>query len=51
MKPELAKHLDKVRDTVAEVDRIVSSHTYPDDRRTVLVMGLLATIIQHQRFG
>jgi hypothetical protein len=47
MKPELTKHLDRVRNTVAEVDRIVSSHKYPDDKRTVLVMGLLATIIQH----
>ena len=49
MKPELAKHLDKVRETVAEVDRIVSAHSYPADRRTVMVMGLLSTIIQHHR--
>jgi hypothetical protein len=47
MKPELAKHLDKIRDTAAEVDRIVSSHKYSGDRRTVLVMGLLGTMIQH----
>jgi len=49
MKPELAKHLDTVRETVAEVDRIVSAHSYPADRRTVMVMGLLSTIIQHHR--
>jgi len=49
MKRELTKHLDKIRDTVAEVDRIVSSHRYPSDRRTVVVMGLLSTIIQHHR--
>ena len=49
MKLELAKHLDKVRDTVTEVDRVVSSHKYPGDRRTVVVMGLLSTIIQHHR--
>lgn len=49
MKRELAKHLDKVRDTVAEVERIVSSHRYPSDRRTVMVMGVLSTIIQHHR--
>jgi hypothetical protein len=48
MKAELARHLDKVHDTVGEVDRIVSSHRYPDDKRTVLVAGLLATVIdQH----
>ena len=49
MKLELAKHLDRVRDTVSEVDRIVSSHRYASDRRTVMVMGLLSTIIQHHR--
>ena len=49
MKLELAQHLDRVRDTVAEVDRIVSSHKYPTDRRTVMVIGLLSTIIQHHR--
>ena len=49
MKLELTKHLDKVRDTVTEVDRTVSSHKYPSDRRTVMVMGLLSTIIQHHR--
>jgi hypothetical protein len=49
MKLELVRHLDKVRDTVAEVDRIVSSHRYPDDKRTVMVVGLLATIIQYHQ--
>jgi len=49
MKLELTKHLDKVRGTVTEVDRIVSSHRYPSDKRTVMVMGLLSTIIQHHR--
>lgn len=47
MKLELVRHLDKVRDTVAEVNRIVSSHRYPDDKRTVMVVGLLETIIQY----
>ena len=49
MKLELVKHLDNVRDTVTEVDRIVSSHRYPSDTRTVMVMGLLSTMIQHHR--
>jgi len=49
MKPELARHLDKDRDTVTEVDRIVSSHRYPGDTRTAMVRGLLSTIIQHHR--
>jgi hypothetical protein len=49
MKPDLAKHLDNTRGTVAEVDRIVSSHSYRGDKRTVMVMGLLSTIIEHHR--
>jgi hypothetical protein len=49
MDRELTKHLDKVRDTVIEVRRIVSLHKYPSDRRTVMVMGLLYTTIQHHR--
>jgi hypothetical protein len=49
MKPQLAQHLDKARDTVSEIDLIVSSHRYPSDRRTVLVIGLLGTMIQHHR--
>ena len=47
MKPELAHHLNKVRDTVAEVDRILDLHKYPDDPRTVFVSGLLALMDQH----
>jgi hypothetical protein len=49
MKLELAHHLDKVGATVAEVERIVDSHKYPDASRTVLVRGLLAVIVQHHR--
>jgi|SRR3974390_1343895 len=49
MTPELAKHLDKARDTVTEIDRIVSSHQYPGDTRTVMIRGLLATITEHHR--
>jgi len=49
MNPELLEHLDKARDTVNQVDLIVSSHRYPNDIRTVMIMGLLSTIIQHHR--
>jgi hypothetical protein len=50
MTPKLAReHLDKARDTVMEVERLVCSHTYPDDKRTVMVRGELSTIIQHHR--
>jgi len=49
MKPELVEHLDKVRDTVSQVERIVSSHGYTDDTRTVMVRGLLSTIMEDHR--
>jgi hypothetical protein len=49
MKSELAGHLDKARDTVTEVGRIVSSRRYPDDRRTTFVKGLLATMTQYHQ--
>src|SRR5215472_11759793 len=49
MKPELANHLNKARKTVTEVVRVVSSHKYPADIRTVMIRGLLSTIIEHHR--
>jgi hypothetical protein len=49
MKPKLAHHLSKVRATVAEVERIVDLHKCPDEPRTVLVRGLMATLDQHHR--
>ena len=49
MKLELVRHLDRVRNTVAGVGRIVFSHRYPDDKRTVMVVGLLATIIEYHQ--
>ncbi|HEY1469970.1 MAG TPA: hypothetical protein VGF61_13080 [Candidatus Acidoferrum sp.] len=49
MKLELANYLDEVGATVAEVERILDLHEYPDDPRTVLVRGLLVTIDQHHR--
>ena len=49
MKPELVEHLDKARDTINQVDRIVSLHEYPGDTRTVMVRGLLSTIIEYHR--
>jgi len=49
MKPELVEHLDKARDTVSQVERIVSSHEYPADTRTVMVRGVLSAIIEYHR--
>ena len=46
---ELSKYLDKARDSAAEVSRIVSSHKYPSDKRTLLVTGLLAAMTQYHQ--
>jgi hypothetical protein len=49
MNLELAKSLDKARDSATEVSRIVSSHKYPGDKRTLLVTGLLAAMTQYHQ--
>ena len=49
MKAKLREHLKKVRETVTEVVRVLALHKYPDDSRTVMVAGLLFTIIEHHR--
>jgi hypothetical protein len=46
---ELVEHLEKARDTVNQVNRIVSSHEYPGDARTVMVIGELSTIMAYHR--
>lgn len=49
MKAELSHHLSEAGATVQELQRIVDCCPYPDDPRTVLVRGLLATVVQHHR--
>ena len=49
MKAKLAEHLTKARDTIAEMDRILTGQKYRSDARTVAVSGLLATMTQHHR--
>ena len=49
MNLELIRHFDRVRDTVTEVSRIVSSHKYSADRRALFVRGLLAAMIQYHQ--
>lgn len=49
MNLEFTKSLDKARDSAAEVSRIVSSHKYPGDRRTLLVTGLLSAMTQYHQ--
>lgn len=49
MRPQLSHHLSEAGATVEEVQRIIDCYKYPDDARTVLVRGLLATAMQHHR--
>ncbi len=49
MKPETEEHLKKVEGAVAEANHILAQHDYPDNSRTVIVVGLLATMIEHHR--
>jgi hypothetical protein len=49
MKPETVEHLKKVEKAIADANHILAKHTYPDDSRTVMVIGLLSTMIEHHR--
>ena len=47
MKPELLESLDEARDTITSLNGILSANKYTDDLSTVLVTGLLTTLIQY----
>ena len=47
MKPELVGNLAKARETITELDGILRRNKFADDLCTVLVTGLLTTIIQY----
>jgi hypothetical protein len=49
MKPETESHIKDVEKTIGEVSRILALHTYPDDTKTVMVMGFLSTMIEHHK--
>lgn len=49
MKSETEEHLKKVEGAIAEANHILAQHDYPDQSRTVIVIGLLATMIEHHR--
>jgi len=49
MKTETEEHLKKVEGAVAQANHILAQHDYPDNSRTVIVIGLLATMIEHHR--
>jgi hypothetical protein len=47
MEPETTRHLDKVEEVMRQSKLILARHGYPDDLRTVVVMGTVAQIIEH----
>ena len=49
MRPETEEHLQKVESAAAQANHILAQHDYPDNSRTVIVIGLLATMIEHHR--
>ena len=49
MELELLGNLAKARDTITELVCILSRNKFADDLCTVLVRGLLATLIQYHR--
>jgi len=49
VKPETEKQLEKVAAAVAQVSHILAKHDYPDKSRIVMVIGLLATMVEHHK--
>ena len=47
MRPETEEHLNRVEGAIAQADHILGQHNYSDNSRTVIVIGLLATMIEH----
>lgn len=46
MQPKTTAHLEQVEKLVDETHKVLSKHTYPDNLRTVLVAGFVATMIE-----
>lgn len=47
MSPETTEHLNQVEAAVQQAKRLLATHGYPDDLRTVLVIGFVTQIIEH----
>lgn len=48
MTNELHEHLERCEKAVQSVKPILAKHGFPDDYRTVTVIGFISTIIEHQ---
>ena len=47
MTPETTQHLNAVEGVIEKAKAILARHSYPDDLRSVVVMGTLTQIIEH----
>jgi hypothetical protein len=47
MTPEAIEHLTRVEAAIREAKRLLSIHGYPDDLRTVMVIGFVDQVIEH----
>jgi len=47
MRPETTQHLNMVEGIIGKAKVILARHGYPDDLRSVIVMGTLTQIIEH----
>jgi len=45
--PEINQHLNTIEGILGKAKAILARHSYPDDLRSVIVMGTLAQIIEH----
>jgi hypothetical protein len=48
MKNELKEHLIRCENAVQTAKPILGKHGFPDDYRTVTVIGFISTVIEHQ---
>lgn len=47
MSPETVEHLGRVEEVMRKAKLILARYSYPDDARTVTVMGTVTQIIEH----
>ncbi len=47
MEPETAEHLNKVEEVIEQVKHLLARHGYPDNLRTVIVIGFISQMVEH----
>jgi hypothetical protein len=47
MTPETREHLQHCEAAIQEAKRLLAIHGYPDDLRTVMVIGFITQLVEH----